>query len=183
MRKWIDLVETFGLEYEDDEEFNRQYGREPEPDDEFVAEVRSTLTHEHGVHADADEINSVAGEIRHAMNGGATIYRVMRLPDDFIDGLRPNESLGQHWSLDGDFSIDNLYDGSQYPDGTLYRFTAEAHLSDIDLAHSTAFNILFPDEAEVFLDHRNARLKLISVTREGSHENLRPDLAGQSFVA
>lgn len=177
MRNFINIVEN---EEEDDDDFWRSYDEE-HTQDPFVTEVRSTLE-EHGGRASDQEINDVADNIRAKMVGGCEIYRVMRLPEEFIDQMRPGKELGQSWSVEPDFPTDNLYDSREHPNGVLFRFTAYADISDIELEHSVAFNILFPEEEEVFL-RMSARIKFISVVEDGDDDNLRPDLVGQYMAA
>lgn len=178
MRNWINLIENHD---ESDDDFWGQYDEEHPEEDEFCREVRSVLS-EHGETATDDEINAVADHIREIMSGGTMIFRVMRVPESFIHALQPYAELGSHWSLEGDFDRSQLYDKRDHPDAPLFEFTALADIGDIELEHSVAFQIMFQEEHEVFLD-RHATISLVSITHEGENTNLRPDLIRARFSA
>lgn len=169
MRKFIDIIRET---YDDDEDDAPE-----EVVDPFVAEVQSTL-HHHGSDGEADEIEYTRRLLaKRTAASPLLVYRFMRLDPDRVAALQGGEGLGQHWTTDRKMPTDNLYDEG---DGTMFMFAAHANAADIAEAYTVAFNILFPDEDEVFLLPR-ARVTLQGIFAEGSQENVRPDLKGTVF--
>jgi hypothetical protein len=176
MRQWIDIIkESWGDEDEDDD--RDEYGFDP-----FIQAVKSELN-THGSSASVEEIEDARRELdSRTMRDPLILYRFMRLPMGFIRELEAGEELGQSWTTNPSMPTDNLYDADKHAGEPMFLIAAEARYMDIAEEHSVAFNILFPEEDEVFLMPR-AELKLVGVYYQGQKKNLRPDLVGQFFRA
>jgi hypothetical protein len=122
--------------------------------------------------------------------GSITVYRTMQLTPAEIANLQAGAELGNHWTYEFDegniegFNV-NLRDKTKQ----LYVFEATVQTREVAFPLTVAYNVYFPHEKEIFLDHRTARPKIVSVRYLNTHsfilddENVRPDLVGVEMSA
>jgi len=211
MRKFIDLIEsaqkTSLREGEDEDDFDEFEDEDYDDEEEDEGPEHSTTGYNFGTlaafyrkvqqvadqHMDSGDeitIEDVGQWVEHHKElfrpGHVTVYRIMRLSDDFVENLQAGDELGQHWSFEPDFDNIEGFDINQRfeaHDG-FFMFEATVTTAEVALPLSVAYNCLFPHEKELFLG-MNARPKLIGIRRVVDYQvdetPVRPDLNGQEF--
>lgn len=119
--------------------------------------------------------------------GGVRIYRTLQVNENWITYLKPDDDVGQHWTWEldeGEFVQFDMRMNDR--DRPIVTIGADIATSEVNFPLSVAYNILFPNERELFLQPY-ARPVIVSLRRYDHEtgkvggENLRPDLVGETL--
>lgn len=138
---------------------------------------------------DIDEVKEWVVHHRDLFKKGVVrIYRTIQVKPGWVAALQPGADVGQHWTWDLDPNEFVQFD-MKLDDPSRPIVTIEANIatSEVNFPLSVAYNILFPNERELYLD-RYAQPSIVAIrpydfeTGKVGTENLRPDLVDQPLA-